>query len=153
MFLNPLTTPLSLNLFVFKCKEKYQNIAKNVIWCSVINNHIMVIPKSVNYFRCHKNINLMARNLVGNFDWEGLPTKKVATNFSSESSSFYNWDCWNHLRDLRFRSLNVTDYQVVFNFCNKKQVKNPNFFYVIYNVLMSLEWFFFLGGYKTKTKL
>jgi len=39
----------------------------------------------------------MARNLVGKFDREGLPTRKVATIFSSESSSFCNWDCWNHL--------------------------------------------------------
>jgi hypothetical protein len=39
----------------------------------------MVSPKSINYLRCHKKMGGAAKNLVEQFDQEGLPTGKVAT--------------------------------------------------------------------------
>jgi hypothetical protein len=41
-----------------------------------------------------------AKNLVEQFDQEGLPTGKVAAMFSNEGSAFSDRDFWNHLRDL-----------------------------------------------------
>lgn len=95
------------------------------------HNHAMVSPKSINYLRCHKKMGGAAKNLVEQFDQEGLPTEKVATMFSNEGSAFSDRDCWNHLRDLRSKNLDVGDAQAVLNFCKQKQAENPNFFYAI----------------------
>ncbi|WJX14427.1 hypothetical protein P8452_04694 [Trifolium repens] len=62
-----------------------------------------------------------AKSLVETFDKEGLPTGKVAALFNNGGSTFSNRDCWNHLRDLRSRNLDVGDAQAVFNFCIQKQ--------------------------------
>lgn len=74
------------------------------------HNHIMVSPKSVKYLRCHKEgMSVAAKNLVEKFHQEGLPTGKVATMFNNGSSSFSKRDCWNHLRNVRSRKLEVGD--------------------------------------------
>jgi hypothetical protein len=102
-----------------------------IIGFNNVHNHGMVSPKSVNYLRCHKKMSTAAKSLVETFDKEGLPTGKVAAMFNNGGSTFSNRDCWNHLRDLRSRNLDVGDAQAVFNFCIQKQTENPNFFYAI----------------------
>lgn len=64
------------------------------------HNHAMVSPKSVAYFRCHKKINIAAKNLIEKFNEEGLPTGKVATMFNNSDLAFSNRDSWNHMRDV-----------------------------------------------------
>lgn len=105
----------------------------NWIICSFKNdhNHPMVSPKSVSYMRCHKSMNGAAKSLVEHFKEEGIPTGKVATMFSEGDLAFSNRDCWNHVRSLRRKNLDVGDAQAVFNYCKQKQVENSNFFYEI----------------------
>ncbi|XP_061343328.1 protein FAR1-RELATED SEQUENCE 5-like [Gastrolobium bilobum] len=95
------------------------------------HNHVMASPKSVSYLRCHKKMNGAAKNLVEKFNEEGLPTGKVAAMFSGSDLAFSNRDCWNHLRNLRRKNLDVGDAQAVFNYCKQKQAQNSNFFYAI----------------------
>ncbi|KAM4110768.1 hypothetical protein ACJW30_05G017000 [Castanea mollissima] len=60
-------------------------------------------------------------SLVEKFGEEGLPTGKT----------FTSRDCWNHLRDVRGKNLDVGDASAVLNYCQKKQAQNSNFFYAI----------------------
>ncbi|XP_061367275.1 protein FAR1-RELATED SEQUENCE 5-like [Gastrolobium bilobum] len=76
-------------------------------------------------------MNGAARKLVEKFNDECLPTGKVAAMFSGIDLSFSNRDCWNHLRNLRRKNLDVGDALAVFNYCKQKQSQNPYFFYSI----------------------
>ncbi|XP_061368476.1 protein FAR1-RELATED SEQUENCE 5-like [Gastrolobium bilobum] len=95
------------------------------------HNHIMASPKSVSYLRCHKKMNGAARRLVEQFNEEGLPTGKVAAMFNGSDLAFSNRDCWNQLRNLRRKNLDVGDALAVFNYCKQKQAQNSDFFYSI----------------------
>ncbi|XP_061344636.1 protein FAR1-RELATED SEQUENCE 5-like [Gastrolobium bilobum] len=72
-------------------------------------------------------MNGAAKNLVEKFNAEGLPTGKVAAMFNGSDLAFSNRDCWNHLRNLRRKNLDVGDAQAVFNYCKQKMI---NFFWV-----------------------
>ena len=76
-------------------------------------------------------MSVAAQSLVEKFEEEGLPTGKVASIFNNGDSSFSNRDCWNHIRNLRRKNLDVGDVEAIFNYCKRKQVENPNFFYAI----------------------
>jgi hypothetical protein len=108
-------------------------IEGNWIICSFNNdhNHVMVSPRSVSYMRSHKKMSGAAKSLVEQFKEEGIPTGKVATIFNNGDLDFSNRDCWNHIKKLRSKNLDVGDAQAVFNYCKQKQVENPNFFYSI----------------------
>jgi hypothetical protein len=121
-------TDCKASLVVSKAWKRSKWVIKSI---TNAHNHGMVSPKSVTYLRCHKKISIAAKNLVEKFDKEGVPTGKVATMFQGADNSFSSRDCWNHLRNLRRRNLDVGDAQAVFNFCKRKQVENPNFFYAI----------------------
>ncbi|CAJ2665909.1 unnamed protein product [Trifolium pratense] len=121
-------TDCKASLIVSKAWKRSKWVIKSI---TNVHNHGMVSPKSVTYLRCHKKISLAAKNLVEKFDEEGVPTGKVATMFQGGDNSFSSRNCWNHLRNLRRRNLDVGDAQAVFNFCKQKQVENPNFFYAI----------------------
>ncbi|XP_057444618.1 protein FAR1-RELATED SEQUENCE 5-like [Lotus japonicus] len=95
------------------------------------HNHIMVSPKSVSYMRCHKKMSVAAKSLVEKFEEEGIPTGKVAAIFNDGDSTFTNRDCWNYIRNVRRKNLDVGDAQAVFDYCKRKQVENSNFFYAI----------------------
>jgi hypothetical protein len=95
------------------------------------HNHAMLSPRSVSLLRCHKNLSVAARSLVEKFDEEGVPTGKVASMFNSGDLSFLDRNCWNHLRNLRRKNLDIGDAQAVFNHCKQKQAEDPNFFYAI----------------------
>ncbi|CAJ2657917.1 unnamed protein product [Trifolium pratense] len=95
------------------------------------HNHVMASPKSVAYLKCHKKMNGAAKNLVEKFCEEGLPTGKVATMFNDSDLVFSNRDCWNHMRNVRMKILDVGDAQAVFNYCKHKQSQNSDFFYAI----------------------
>ncbi|KAH1203430.1 Protein FAR1-RELATED SEQUENCE 5 [Glycine max] len=86
-------------------------VASNWVIKSFSNdhNHVMLGPKSVCYMRCHKKMSVAAQSLVEKFEEEGLPTGKVASIFNND----------------------VGDAKAVFNYCKRKQVENPNFFYAI----------------------
>ncbi|KAJ1418785.1 hypothetical protein SESBI_15724 [Sesbania bispinosa] len=72
-----------------------------------------------------------AKNLVEKFNEEGLPTGKVATMFNGSGFTFSDRDCWNHMRDVRMKNLEVGDARAVFNYCKHKQAQNSDFFYAI----------------------
>ncbi|XP_057435267.1 protein FAR1-RELATED SEQUENCE 5-like [Lotus japonicus] len=95
------------------------------------HNHVMVSPKSVSYMRCHKKMSVAAKSLVEKFEEEGIPTGKVAAIFNDGDSTFTNRDCWNYIRNVRRKNLDVGDAQAVFDYCKQKQVENSNFFYAI----------------------
>ena len=95
------------------------------------HNHGMVSPKSLSYIRCHKNMHVATKSLVEKFNEEGLPTGKVAEMFRCGLQEFSNRDCWNHLRNLRRKNLDVGDAQAVYNYCKRKQAEDSNFFYAI----------------------
>ncbi|PNX79734.1 hypothetical protein L195_g035722, partial [Trifolium pratense] len=76
-------------------------------------------------------MNGAAKNLVEKFCEEGLPTGKVATMFNDSDLVFSNRDCWNHMRNVRMKILDVGDAQAVFNYCKHKQSQNSDFFYAI----------------------
>ncbi|KAL6567684.1 hypothetical protein OROGR_001352 [Orobanche gracilis] len=95
------------------------------------HNHVMVSPKSVSYLRSHKKMSVAAKSLVEKFEEEGMPTGKVANIFNNGDSSFNNRDCWNHIRNLRRKNLEIGDAQAVFNYCKRKKDENPNFFFQI----------------------
>jgi hypothetical protein len=95
------------------------------------HNHVMASPKSLAYLRCHKKMNGAAKNLIEKFSEEGLPTGKVATMFNDSDLVFSNRDCWNHMRNVRMKNLDVGDAQAVFNYCKHKQAENSDFFYAI----------------------
>ncbi|KAF2299424.1 hypothetical protein GH714_031904 [Hevea brasiliensis] len=95
------------------------------------HNHVMISPRSVTYLRCHKKMSAATKNLVEKFNEEGIPIGKVTTMFSGDDQQFSNRDCWNYLRNLRKKNLDVGDAQAVLSFCKKRQVENPNFFYAI----------------------
>jgi hypothetical protein len=95
------------------------------------HNHLMASPKSVSLFRCHRKMNDVAKNLVERFSEEGLPIGKVVSMFSGSDSSFSNRDCWNHMKNVRSKNLDVGDAQGVLNYCKQKQAQNSDFFYAI----------------------
>ncbi|XP_019438897.1 PREDICTED: protein FAR1-RELATED SEQUENCE 5-like [Lupinus angustifolius] len=76
-------------------------------------------------------MSVAAKSLVEKFEEKGLPTGKVATIFNNDESSFSNRVCWNHVRNLRTKNLDVGDAQAVFDYCKLKESENPNFFYAI----------------------
>lgn len=78
------------------------------------HKHVMVSPRSVSYIKCHKNIN------VTTCKDEGILTKKVATTFNDDDSTSSNKDCWNHIRHLSRKNLDVGYVQVVYNYCKQK---------------------------------
>ncbi|RZC09037.1 hypothetical protein D0Y65_015666 [Glycine soja] len=49
----------------------------------------------------------LEKSLVEKFEEEGLPTRKVASIFNNGDSSFSNKDCWNHIRNLRRKNLDI----------------------------------------------
>ncbi|PNX75333.1 protein FAR1-related sequence 5-like, partial [Trifolium pratense] len=121
-------TDCKASLTVSKAGKRSKWVIKSI---NNVHNHGMVSPKSVAYLRSHKKMTAATKSLVEKFDEEGVPTGKVATMFQGEDNAFSSRDCWNHLRNLRRRNLDVGDAQAVFKFCKKKQVENPNFFYAI----------------------
>ncbi|KAF1877149.1 hypothetical protein Lal_00015810 [Lupinus albus] len=76
-------------------------------------------------------MSVAAKSLIERFDEKGLPTGKEAAIFNNGESSFSHTDCWNHMRNLRIKNLDVGDAQAVFHYCKLKESKNPNFFYAI----------------------
>ncbi|XP_061368869.1 protein FAR1-RELATED SEQUENCE 5-like [Gastrolobium bilobum] len=58
-------------------------------------------------------MNGAAKNLVEKFNAEGLLTGKVAAMFNGSDLAFSNRDCWNHLRNLRRKNLDVGDAQAI----------------------------------------
>lgn len=118
-------TDCKASLTVSKAGKRSKWVIKSI---NNVHNHGMVSPKSVAYLRSHKKMIAATKSLVEKFDEEGVPTGKVATMFQGEDNAFSSRDCWNHLRNLRRRNLDVGDAQAVFKFCKKKQVENPNFF-------------------------
>ncbi|KAL6501856.1 hypothetical protein OROGR_026989 [Orobanche gracilis] len=78
-------TDCKASLVVSKARKRYKWA---IISFNNDHNHIMVSPKSVNYFSSHKEMSVAAKNLVEKFDQEGLPTGKVAAMFNNGSSSF-----------------------------------------------------------------
>ncbi|KAM3744770.1 hypothetical protein ACB098_06G076600 [Castanea mollissima] len=95
------------------------------------HNHGIISPKSVSYLRCHKKMSTAAKSLVEKFGEEGLPTSKVAMMFNVGDQTFTSRDCWNHLRDVRGKNLDVGDASAVLDYCQKQQAQNSNFFYAI----------------------
>ena len=60
-----------------------------------------------------------ATSLVEKFGEEGLPTRKVAMIFNVGDQTFTSGDCWNHLRDVRGKNLDVGDASAILNYCQK----------------------------------
>lgn len=81
-----------------------------------VHNHDMLSPKSVNYLWCHQKMSVAAKSLVEKFDDEWVPTGMVAAMLNSGDMYFCNTDCWNHLRNLWRRNLDIGYAQAVFNF-------------------------------------
>ncbi|XP_061357115.1 protein FAR1-RELATED SEQUENCE 5-like [Gastrolobium bilobum] len=69
------------------------------------HNHEMVTPKSVSYLRSHRKMPDAAKCLIEEFNNAGLPTGKVATIFKSHDLGFDSRDCYNHMKNVRRRSL------------------------------------------------
>ncbi|KAF1864556.1 hypothetical protein Lal_00043197 [Lupinus albus] len=76
-----------------------------------ILGQVIPIPRSVSYLRCHKKMSVVAKSLVERFEEEDLPIGKVAAIFNNGESSFSHRDCWNHVRNLRRKNLDVGDAQ------------------------------------------
>ena len=85
------------------------------------NNHNdgIISPKNVSYLRCHKKMSTAVKSLVEIFGEEGLLTGKVAMMFNVGDQTFTSRDCWNHLRDVRGKNLDVGDASAVLNYYQK----------------------------------
>ncbi|KAJ4782570.1 Protein FAR1-RELATED SEQUENCE 5 [Rhynchospora pubera] len=96
------------------------------------HNHLMVSPKSKGYLQSNKCMPVIAKNLVEKFHETGLSIGKVPKILGTmEGVNFNERDCYNHMRDKRRKDLVVGDAQAVVEYCRRKQIENPNFFYAI----------------------
>ncbi|KAK1365112.1 hypothetical protein POM88_040673 [Heracleum sosnowskyi] len=81
--------------------------------------------------RSNRHMPAAAKSLVETFRKENLPVGKVSSVFCGEYVGFDDRDCYNHLRNVRHRQLDMGDAQWVLNYFRKKQSENPQFFYAI----------------------
>ncbi|XP_026400299.1 protein FAR1-RELATED SEQUENCE 5-like [Papaver somniferum] len=54
---------------------------------------------------------------------------KVPSVFGGSTIGFNKRDCWNHLRNVRHKNIEVGDAQSVMDYIHMKQSENPQFFY------------------------
>jgi FAR1 DNA-binding domain len=97
-----------------------------------VHSHMLVSPRSAKNLRNQKAMPNLVKNLVERFSEAGLPTGRVSDIVSGEPEvNISSRDCWNHMRNLSIRNLDLGDAESVFRYCRMKQVQDPNFYYSI----------------------
>ena len=99
-----------------------------------------------------KKISTTAKSLVEKFGEEGLLTRKVVMMFNEGDQTFTSTDCWNNLRDVRGKKLDVGDALTVLNYCQNNKLKTPISF-MQFNVMMLAIRLIFLGECAIKNGL
>ncbi|CAL8169116.1 unnamed protein product [Prunus armeniaca] len=94
-------------------------------------NHKPITPERRMKMKSNRVMSKAAKILTETFHEENLPIAKVLSILGGPHISFNNRDCYNHLRNVRHRQLDGGDAQSVLTYFRKKQVENPQFFYVI----------------------
>ncbi|KAK4594423.1 hypothetical protein RGQ29_018201 [Quercus rubra] len=105
------------------------------------HNHCIISPKSVSYLRCQKKMSTIAKSLVEKFGEEGLLTRKVVMMFNEGDQTFTSRDCWNNLRDVRGKKLDVGDASTVLNYCQNNKLKTPISFMQFNVKIMAYQYF------------
>ncbi|KAF5196445.1 Far1-related sequence, partial [Thalictrum thalictroides] len=94
------------------------------------HNHSFVSPSKKMLLKTNRKMPEAAKNMVEMFRKENLPVNKVKSIFGGDSIGFNNRACWNHLRDVR-QKIDVGDAQWAFEYFQKRQLENPQFYYAI----------------------
>ncbi|XP_026398968.1 protein FAR1-RELATED SEQUENCE 5-like [Papaver somniferum] len=79
--------------------------------------------------RSNKCVSEEAKGMDEKFSREILEVGKVSTILAGQIIGFNKRDCWNHLRNVRHKNLEVGDVQSVIDYLHRKQNENPQFFY------------------------
>ncbi|GAB2281892.1 hypothetical protein Dimus_016456 [Dionaea muscipula] len=95
------------------------------------HNHKIVSPKKRMLMRSNKEMPKAVKNLTEAFHREHLTVGKLPAIFGGTHSGFDSRDCYNHLRNVRHRDLDIGDAQSVFSYFKKQQAANPLFYYAI----------------------
>ncbi|XP_026377756.1 protein FAR1-RELATED SEQUENCE 5-like [Papaver somniferum] len=69
------------------------------------------------------------KDLAEKFNIENLEVGKIPAILEGQNIGFNKRDCWNHLRNVRHKNLELGDAQSVIDYLHKKQGENPQFFY------------------------
>ncbi|XP_026459701.1 protein FAR1-RELATED SEQUENCE 5-like [Papaver somniferum] len=69
------------------------------------------------------------KDITEKFHIENLEVGKIPVILEGRNIGFNKRDCWNHLRNVRHKNLELGDAQSLIDYLHKKQSENPQFFY------------------------
>ncbi|KAI8538158.1 hypothetical protein RHMOL_Rhmol09G0080400 [Rhododendron molle] len=92
------------------------------------HNHPLVTPSKKMKMKSNRNMLKAVKDLTETFHKENIDISEVPSIFGGEYIGFDNRDCYNHLRNVRYRDLDCGDAQSVLDYFKDKQAQNPQFF-------------------------
>ncbi|KAL7215344.1 hypothetical protein ACSBR1_027503 [Camellia fascicularis] len=100
------------------------------------HNHDLCSPKSTLLLRGHRKMTLAQKNLIDMLNEAGVPSRKIASVLSQESSGDCNGGCvimdiQNYLGSKRRKLLKDGDAQRMYNYFIKSQSENLDFIYAV----------------------
>ncbi|XP_026380569.1 protein FAR1-RELATED SEQUENCE 5-like [Papaver somniferum] len=125
----------SCNTIQCGCTSKMQILLneENNMWVVMAfsdeHNHKFVSPRKRMRMRSNKCMPGGVKDLAEKFNIQNLEVGKIPAILEGQNIGFNKRDCWNHLRNVRHKNLELGDAQSVIDYLHKKQGENPQFFY------------------------
>ncbi|VFQ78664.1 unnamed protein product [Cuscuta campestris] len=91
------------------------------------HNHAVVTPNKAHFVPTGQAVEESGQHVIELFKDHGIPIGKVATLFGK--GRFSKPNCYNHMRDVRSKILEVGDAQGVLEYCESQVELDPRFFY------------------------
>ncbi|KAG7963945.1 hypothetical protein I3843_09G143900 [Carya illinoinensis] len=100
------------------------------------HNHELLSPRSTSLLRGHRRVTPAQKNLIDTLNESGIPTRKIMSVLSKESSGDYNVGCigkdiQNYLGKRRRQFLGEEDAQSLYTYFLESECNNPGFVYSI----------------------
>ncbi|KAF6169631.1 hypothetical protein GIB67_004023, partial [Kingdonia uniflora] len=96
-----------------------------------LHNHKFVSPANRQYMKSRKHAPNAVKALTEAFVKENPMIGKIPNLFGGVNPSFDKKDCYNLLRNVKYKELEDGDAQTVLNHFKKRRLEDPQFFYAI----------------------
>ncbi|XP_026450941.1 protein FAR1-RELATED SEQUENCE 5-like [Papaver somniferum] len=117
------------NAYMMQILLNEDNSMWKVMAFSDEHNHKFLSPRKRMRMRSDKCMPEDVKDMTEKFHRENLEVGKVPVILDGQHIGFNKRDCWNHLRNVRHKNLELGDAQSVIDYLHKKQSENPQFFY------------------------
>ncbi|KAG6705508.1 hypothetical protein I3842_07G182100 [Carya illinoinensis] len=109
---------------------------KATMFCKFVpeHNHVLLTPRSTSLLRGHRGVTRVQKKLILTLNESGIPTRKIMSVLSKESSSDFNTGCIgkdveNYLGNKRRKLFEEGDAQRLYAYFLDRQCKEPGFVY------------------------